>query len=183
MCEKMSQSTNDLFSPITDSVKKLGKYLSDRTLITDLIAKLVITFGVVLIIAGLYLMMDGPGGSSSATQSMILTVNWIPGIPFYIGNLANVSASAAGLASWFVGLDLLLVGLGLWVRHKFARFTALMFFALAAFFQFVQFLYFGVLGAGISLVQFCIDGLLIYFLLSRFDSQINVKASRQFEVT
>jgi hypothetical protein len=159
-----------------------GKYLSNRTLITDLIAKLVITFGVVLIVGGLYLMVTDVDASSQvaktslAAKTAVSLFNWVPGIPFYIGDLANLSASTVGLVSWLVGLDLLLVGLGLWVRHTLARFTALMIFVLAAFFQFVQFLYLGILGAPTSVIELCIDGILIYLLFSKFDSQTGLKS-------
>jgi hypothetical protein len=167
----MSQGTKNYFSPLTDSVNEIRKYLSDRALITDLTAKLVITFGVVLIIGGFYLMITDPSGSTQAAQTIVSVVNWVPGIPFYIGELANSSASIVGLVSWFVGLDLLLVGLGLWIRHRLARFTALIIFVLAAYFQFIQFLYFGFLGAPTSIIELCVDAILVYFLLSKFDSQ------------
>jgi len=171
----MLKEEKSYFSPV-------GKYLSNRNLITDLIAKLVITFGVVLIVGGLYLMItDGDAATQAAQTSVaaktaVSLFNWVPGIPFYIGDLANSSTSTVGLVSWIVGLDLLLVGLGLWVRHRLARFTALMIFVLAAFFQFVQFLYLGILGAPASVLELCVDGILVYFLLSKFDSQTGLKS-------
>jgi lysylphosphatidylglycerol synthetase-like protein (DUF2156 family) len=161
--------------------REIKDRFSDRPLVTDLTAKLVITFGVVLIVGGLYLMMTDPGASTQAVQTSLAvktavsTVNWVPGIPFYIGDLGSLSASTVGLVSWFVGLDLLLVGLGLWVRHKVARFTALIIFVLAACFQFIQFLQFGILGAPTSVLEFCVDGILVYFLFSKFDSQTGLK--------
>jgi lysylphosphatidylglycerol synthetase-like protein (DUF2156 family) len=164
----MLQEVENYFSP-------LRKSLSNSTLITDLIAELVITFGVVLIVGGLYLMIIDPTSSTQATQTLVSVVGWVPGIPFYIGNLANLGGSTVGLVSWLIGLDLLLVGLGLWVRHKLARFTALVIFALAAFFQFVEFLYLGILGAPTSVLELCIDAILIYFLFSKFDSQVGLK--------
>jgi hypothetical protein len=160
----------------------VGRYLSNRTFITDLIAKLIITFGVVLIVGGLYLMITDGNASSQVVQTSLSAktavslFNWVPGIPFYIGDLANLSTSTVGLVSWLVGLDLLLVGLGLWVKHRLARFTALMIFVLATFFQFVQFLYLGILGAPTSVIELCIDGILVYFLFSKFDSQTGLKS-------
>jgi hypothetical protein len=121
--------------------------------------------------------------TSSGINTVTSVISWIPGIPFYIGNLANTSSSTVGLVSWFVGLDLLFVGLGLWVRHKFARFTALMIFAFATCLQFIQFLYSGAKGSPASITEFCINGILFYFVFSRFDSQpvskkiINVTSS------
>jgi hypothetical protein len=171
----MLRGAKDYFSPLVDPVNKLRKYLSDRALITDLTAKLVITFGVVLMIGGLYLMITDPGASNQAAQSMVSTVGWVPGIPFYIGNIASSSASTAGLVAWLVGLDLLLVGLGLWVRHKLARFTTVLIFGLSACFQFIKFLYVGVMGAPAAFAQVCIDAVLIYFLISKFDSPTGIK--------
>ncbi len=168
---KMQQGVKDYISPVTDAINKLRKYTSDRPLITDLISKLVITFGVVLIIGGLFLILTVKGASSQAVQTVVSSVNWVPGIPFYIGQLANLSTSTIGLVSWLIGLDLLLVGLGLWVRHRLARFTALAMFALAACFQFVQFLYLGAVGAPASFAGLFVDGILVYFLFARFDSQ------------
>jgi lysylphosphatidylglycerol synthetase-like protein (DUF2156 family) len=171
----MLRGVEDYFSPLIDSVNKLRRYLSDCALITDLTSKLVITFGVVLMIGGLYLMITDPSALNQAAQSMVSTVGWVPGIPFYIGNLANSSASTAGLIAWLVGLDLLLVGLGLWVRHKLARFTATIVFGLAAFFQFIQFLDTGIIGSPSSAVGLCVDAILVYFLLSKFDSPAGMK--------
>ena len=171
----MSSEVRDYFSPITDLTNKLRKYLSDKSLITDLLSKLVITFGVVLMMGGLYLIITGAGASNQAAQSMVSTVGWVPGIPFYIGNLANPSASAVGLISWLIGLDLLLVGLGLWIRHKLARFTAVFMFGLAACFEFIEFLYVGIMGAPAAFVLLWVDAILIYFLISKFDSKTDVK--------
>jgi len=154
-------------SPVTNSTNKLRKYLFDRVLITDLVAKLVITFGVVLIAGGLYLMLTQ---ASMSAQSIVSAVSWVPGIPFYVGVLSNVGSSTVGLVVWLIGLDLLVVGLGLWVRHVLARFTALTVFALASCFQFVQCVELGILGAPASAASLCVDAVLAYFLFSRFDS-------------
>jgi len=156
---------------------KLKGYLSDRTLITDLVAKFTITFGVVLIVSGLYLMIVNPSASSQvaqsnqSVQSAVSAVDWIPGIPFYVGALSNVGAVTVGSVSWILGVDLLLVGLGLWVRHRLARLAAITIFGLAAFFQFVQFLFLGVIGSPISVVELFVDGAIVYCLFSKFDSE------------
>lgn len=171
----MQAETKQYFSPVTDSISKLRKYLSDRILITDLVAKLVITFGVVLLIGGLYLMINGAGVTNQAAQTLVSTVDWVPGIPFSVSSLTNVGASTVGLVSWFIGLDLLLVGLGLWIRHGLARFTAVIIFALSACYEFIQLLFLGIIGAPASIVQLCLDAILVYVLFSRFDSTANVK--------
>jgi hypothetical protein len=146
-----------------------------------MLAVLIITFGVVLIVGGLYLMITDAGASAQVAQtdlaikSIVSTVGWIPGIPFYIGDLNNVTVGVVGLVSWILGVDFVLVGLGLWVRHQLARLVALAIFVLAAFFQFVQFLLFGILGSPISIIELFIDGIFVYFLFSKFDLQATLK--------
>ena len=165
-------------------LRKLKNHLSDRALITDLLARLIIALGVVLIVGGLYLMIIDVGASTQAHQtglvakSAVSTLDWIPGIPFYIGDLANASATAIGLVCWILGIDFVLVGLGLWVRSRLAHLAALVIFVLAAYFQFVQFLLLGILGSPISIIELSIDGVFAYFLFSKFDSQTVARESR-----
>lgn len=172
---QMSNKEKPSSSSVTDLISKFRKYLSDRVLITDLVTKLILTFGVVLMIGGIYLMLTGSGTSNQAAQSMISSISWVPGIPFYLGNLADPSASAIGLVSWLVGLDLLLVGLGLWVRNPLARFIAVLIFVFAACFEFIEFLYVGILGAPAAFALLWVDAIMIYFLISKFDSRTDIK--------
>jgi hypothetical protein len=110
---------------------------------------------------------------TNLAKSAVYAEDWIPGIPFYIGDLAKNSITVIGLVSWILGIDIFLIGLGIWVRHQLARFAALIIFGSAAFFQFVQFLLLGILGSPISVMELCVDGVIIYCLLSRFDSAGN----------
>ncbi len=173
----MLREVRSYLSKLNSYILKVKDYMDNRTLVTDLLTKLIITFGVVLIVGGIYLMMTNPSGSiqvaqtKSATQSAVSTVDWIPGIPFYIGDLANVSSTTIGLVSWIIGIDFLLVGLGFWVRNRIARLVGLLIFALAAFFQFVQFLYLGIMGSPASVIELIVDGTFVYFLFSKFDTQ------------
>ena len=163
MCEKM--------------LRKLENYLSGRTLITVMLAGLIVAFGVALIVGGLYFVIGDASASTqvaqtdSAAKSAVYILGWIPGIPFCIGDLADFSVTVIGLVSCIVGICLFLVGLGLWVRHRPARLAALAIFVSAAFFQFVQFLLLGVLGSPISIIELCVDGVIAYSLMSRFDSK------------
>jgi hypothetical protein len=163
------------------TLRKLRDSLSDRTLITGLIARFIITFGAVLIAGGLCLIIVDVGDSARVAQtslaagSAVSIFDWIPGIPFYVGDLANVSLTAIGLVLWILGVDFLLVGLGLWVRHRLARLAALMMFGLAAFFQFVQFLLLGVLGSPVSVIELFVDGTFAYLLFSRANSKFQGK--------
>jgi hypothetical protein len=148
-------------------------YPSNRT-ITGLLARLIITFGLALIMAGLYFMIvyvrasTQSGQTDLAANSAVSALDWIPGIPFYTGDLANFSFAAIGLVSWILGISLVLVGLGLRAKHTLARLAALAIFASAAFFQFIQFLLLGILGSPTSVIELCADGVIVYFLLSRF---------------
>jgi hypothetical protein len=138
---------------------------------------------VVLVVCGLYLMITDASASiqvaqtNSVAKSAVSVLDWIPGIPFYIGDLANATATAVGLVCWILGIDFLLVGLGLWVRHRLARLAALVIFAVAGFFQFVQFLLLGILGSPVSIIELSIDGVFAYLLFSKFDSQTVYKES------
>jgi hypothetical protein len=66
-----------------------------------------------------------------------------------------------------LGLDVLLVGLGLWVRHRGARLVGVIIFGLAAFFDFVQFLLFGLLGAPGSAIELIVNSLILWGLFKR----------------
>ena len=150
-------------------------YLSNRTTITRLLAGIIVTFGAVLIVAGLYFMIayvwaSARGGQTGlSVNSALSALDWIPGIPFYIVDLANFSVATIGLVSWILGISFILVGLGLRAKLRLARLAALAMFSSAAFFQFIQFLILGILGSPTSIVELCADGIIVYFLLSRFD--------------
>jgi hypothetical protein len=165
------------FSRIKESAAKFKEdYFDNQTLITDTITKLIITFGAVLIVGGLYLMLNNasalsPAQSSVATQTAVSAVSWVPGIPFSTADLSTSGIPIIGLVTWLVGIDLVIVGLGLWARHRFARLAALMIFVLAAAFQLIQFLYSGLVGSPASIVGVLVDGVFAYFLLSRFESR------------
>jgi hypothetical protein len=154
---------------------KVIKFTADRPLITDIISKLIITFGVVLLISGLYLMLTGSSLlgqeplSNTAMETATAIVSWVPGIPFSASDLAGYNVTTIGLVSWIVGLDLLLVGLGVWARHRLALLAAVIIFALAAGFQFWQFFTLGIAGAPASLVGLCINGVIAYFLFLTFN--------------
>lgn len=163
-------------SEIRNIYLKIKQALNNIVAITDLITKLTMTFGVVLIVGGLYLMIANPSNvtqnGQAAIQSVVSAVDWIPGIPSSSGYLASTSITTVGLVSWILGVDFLLVGMGLWVRHRLARFVAIVIFVVAACFQFTQFLNVGFISSPASVIETCIDALLAYFLFFRFDSEI-----------
>ena len=86
-------------------VQKIRNYLDNEVLVTDFLTKLTITFGVMLIVSGLYLMLSNQSQSVAAVQSIISAVNWVPGIPFNTSELFNAGTSGIGLISWILGVD------------------------------------------------------------------------------
>ena len=128
-------------------------------------------------------MMTDTGISAQYVKTMVSAVDWVPGIPFYMSSLENMSASIVGLVAWIIGLDLFLVGLGLWVRHVLARFAGMTIFALSAYFQLIQFLHLGIVGAPAAAAQLCADGVLVYFLFSKFDQKTDIMKQLSIKAT
>ena len=158
---------------MTTLLAKIGGCLRNEALAWNALSLLVIAIGIVLLVGGLFIMFADPSnsthtGASLPVQSVASTVGMIPGIPFYMSDLTQSGTNVIGLFSWIVGLDLLLIGLGLWVRHRLARLTALVVFTLAEYFNFIQFLLYGVLGSPSSVFQMSVDTLCLYVLLCRF---------------
>lgn len=165
---KMSAEVNKYLS-------KLKSYLNNHALITDLLSKLIITFAVVLIVGGLYLMIFDPSASGQSVQtnvaarSVTATTAWIPGLPFFASDIAGCSMTAVGLISWVMGVNLLLTGLGLWIRHKLARLVGLALFSISAAIQFAQFLLLGIIGSPYSIILLILNSTIAFFLFTRFD--------------
>jgi hypothetical protein len=173
-----------MFRLLTSDFLKFKKFLTrtrrhfdNRELITNILSNLIITLGVVLIVGGLFLIVSDPGTSNSAqanmaARSVIDTTAWIPGLPFFLGDIASCSITAIGLVSWLMGINLLLTGLGLWIRHRLARLVALTIFSVSNVIQFAQFMLLGVVGAPYSIVLLILNGVIAYFLFTKFDSRI-----------
>jgi hypothetical protein len=161
-----------------DFLTRIRQHIENRELITNLLSNLVITLGVVLIVGGLYLMILAPGASNQSAQttvaarSVIETTSWIPGLPFLVSDIAGCSITAIGLVSWVMGINFLLTGLGLWVRHRLARLVALALFSTSTVIQFAQFLLLGVVRSPYSIVLLILNATIAYFLFTRFDSGI-----------
>ena len=158
-------------------IKKLiMKKLPNRGLITDLLSILVITFGIVLICNGVILITTNASNGSQGVSSQFAmsATNSIPGIPISITDLSQTSVAGIGLVSWIIGLNLLFIGLGLWIKHKLARVVGIVVFGLACFFQFIQFLLVGIVGSPISVIQMFVNGALGYLLFAKFDYSSNL---------
>ncbi len=161
---------------------RLKNFLTNRKFITDVVVRLVITFGVILIIGGLYTLLmltNQVSQSSSAIDSVLTVIWWIPGIPLFLADVYDTTVTTIGIISFVLGIDLFLVGLGLWVRHPLARLTAIIIFGLGAFFQLVEFFYIGYMGipsySTPTIFALIVEVILLYFLLSRFDSKNRLK--------
>ena len=139
----------------------------------DTISFLSIGLGWLLLVLGLLLMVADSGslvsssGVSLVFNSVLFIMARCPGIPLSISDLTRSSATIAGIVVWMLGLDILLVGLGLWVRRRGARWVGVIIFGLAAFFDFVQFLLFGLLGAPSSSIELILNSLILWGLFKR----------------
>jgi len=148
---------------------KIITFTSDRPLVTDIIAKLTITFGVVLLISGLALMLADSSLisqmplSDTAVSTAAGVISWVPGVPFNTNELIIFSVTTAGLVAWIAGIDLLLIGLGTWVKHRIAHLSAVIMFGLATIFQFQQFVTLGIIGAPASITGLIVNGIITYF--------------------
>jgi hypothetical protein len=159
----------------TKRMLRIKRPFLNNSYITDLLSIFVITFAIVLILNGIILMTTTPAQDNSkgvTSQFAVAVVNSIPGIPFTIADLSQYSLSEIGLVSWIIGLNFLLIGLGLWVKHKFARMIGLIVFGLASFFQATQFLLLGLVGSPISIIEMALNILIAYLLFSKFEVKL-----------
>ena len=190
----MPKTIGNIVSKLLSPIKKAWKYLDDKATVTDLLSLFIIALGMVLIIGGLTLtILDTSFGGLSSQSGFTAgtaasTINLVPGIPFFTGDLASTSLTMVGLVSWVLGIDFLLIGLGIWVRHKLARLLMLSIFLVSFLFQFVQFMLLGYMGSPSSILDMVTCGFLSYLLFSKFDSEKankteSIKYKKYFELT
>jgi hypothetical protein len=161
------QKANGLFRQVALSARE-----TIRKIAADTISLVFIGLGWLLLVLGLFLMVADTGIVSSNSVSLafnhvLFIVAQSPGIPLGSADLATSSASIGGFVVWMLGLDTMLVGFGLWVRHRYARWIGVTIFGLAVFFDFVQFLLHGLLGAPGSAIELIVNSLILYGLLDR----------------
>lgn len=156
-----------------------GDIMLDRAQIQSLLSKflkakvvsrLSMIAGGVMLIGGLLLIfIDSATAESDSFRNIALsavqTVEQVFGFPLPSYGFANNSISAIGIVALIVGVDLLMISLGLSVRSKIARWIAAIIFSLATFFDFSLFLLQGLLGAPAALPGTLINGLMVYILL------------------
>jgi hypothetical protein len=100
-----------------------------------------------------------------ALSSVSILARALPGFTISTADLSGTGASAIGLVLWFVGLDELLISLGLWTKHRLARWIAAAVSVLSAYWCVTSFLLQGVLGSPGSLVGLLANACVIYVLL------------------
>ena len=129
--------------------------------------------GVTMFIGGLTMMLLSQVGAwntvvESVSHSFLLGVGALPGVPFSVADLTGNGAAIIGLIIWVVGLDELLLGLGLWAGHKLALWIAVVLATLATFWCFTRFMLVGLLGSPESVIGLLVNSFLLY-LLSKTD--------------
>ena len=98
-------------------------------------------------------------------EQAAFVVNQFPGIPILVTDVADQGFLTVGLVTSILGVDLLLVGAGLRAGIRIAKWTAIMLFSLAVYFDFVEFLVLGLLGAPMSLAMAVLNAVILYLLL------------------
>jgi hypothetical protein len=167
---------------------KIVEITSDLPLVSDFMAKLVITFGIVLLVSGLALMLSDSSLVSevaladSAIDSAVGVISWVPGVPFNARELVGFNVTTAGLVSWVVGIDLLLIGLGVWIRYRIAHLAAVVMFSLAAAFQCQQFITLGITGAPSSITGISINVIIAYYLFAAFNCERYLNANKPLNI-
>jgi hypothetical protein len=130
----------------------------------------IITVGIVFIVAGIFIIFLAAivaprAGDVEWLQHISVSVlGQIPGFPIAMDDLHNTSLTVAGTVSWIVGLDIFVVGIGLWGNKKLAKWMAIIIFALSAYFNFAQFLLLGLLGAPMTTAGLFANTLILYLL-------------------
>jgi hypothetical protein len=159
-------------SPVSDKEIAVG-YIGTNVK-KDLLAIMAVSLGVTLAVGGIFLIISdmttvNPLTVKSTTKSMANIIDMFPGVPFSMSwpyDLVSSGITTVGLVTWIMGIDILLVGLGLWTRHKLAKMIGIVVFGLATCFDFMQFLFFGVSGAPVAVFGAVINGLIVYLLLT-----------------
>jgi lysylphosphatidylglycerol synthetase-like protein (DUF2156 family) len=144
----------------------ISKFLDTRffTLLLAIMGIAMFVGGLYLIIADKTLPLSADTARSTSFFAVQIVVQ-ILGYPLPTNEMISDSISAVGIATLVVSLDVLIISLGLWFKSKLALWIAMIVIALAAYFDFVSFLYQGLMGAPASAPGVIINGLMIYVLM------------------
>jgi hypothetical protein len=153
-----------------ETKKVILPQIFNQTYIPDTLFLISVTMGIVLMIAGLatiILPTTLPSQFSDLNllqNSITQILSILPGIPLIIQDLSSYGLTAIGITTWIVGIDLLAVGLGLWRKNNLAKWVAILIFALGAYFDFVQFLLSGLIGAPTAIIGLALNVLVLFLL-------------------
>ena len=151
--------------------KMISLQLGKRSIV-DVLPLITVGLGFLLIIGGLSIAISSmilifpaqSDGIDSRVELVILVMDLIPGVPLSFNELTNASLTTIGVVAWITGVDLILVGLGLRARGRFAKWIAMVFFGSATLFNIVTFLKVGLLGSFTSFVGIFVDSFFVYSL-------------------
>ena len=146
--------------------KELGhRQQSEGIFTTRYLVLLLAVLGGIMLIGGSYTILadrvlplsaDATRTSTSfAMQAMDETL----GFPLPTNYMVSESLSAIGFSTLLIGVDLLVLSVGIRAKNKLATWVALFILVLAVFFDFVAFLYQGILGAPMSVPGMLINAL------------------------
>jgi lysylphosphatidylglycerol synthetase-like protein (DUF2156 family) len=144
--------------------------LKNNAIIEDALFLVTATIGAVLLVGGLSITIIASSlpakvsDVASIEQPVLGVLGLIPGVPLSIGDVANCGLTATGMVAWIIGLDILIVGLGLRAKNKLAKWMAFGIFGLAAYFSFQQLLLSGLFGATNAAVSLVANALILYLL-------------------
>jgi len=152
----------------------------DGPLICRAVTYLTLAFGYLLLIGGLCIMVLSPsaaqtGLSNFVSNSIVSFVNQVPGMPVNLSSIMSGGDTLIGLFSWITGVIILVVGMGLQIKNRFAKSIGLIIFALALVLDFVAFLVSGILGATDAFTGIFTNAFFLYLF-----SKMNVK--RKIEI-
>jgi hypothetical protein len=117
-------------------------------------------FGTVLVVSDVSFGLD----LSHSLGNPLFIADQFPGVFVTLGELSGKDTALVGFIIWVIGLDLLLIGLGLFAKHRTARWIAILVFSLAAYCDFVQFMLHGILGSTSSTIGMLVNGTMVYAL-------------------
>lgn len=140
------------------------------------VSLLLTIFGIAMVIGGVFSIVADitlPMNADTARSNLFFTlqsVDQILGFPLPANEMINNSITIVGISTCVIGLDLLVVSVGLRAKNKLALWIAIIILALAAYFDVVSFLFQGLLGAPASVPGAIINVLVLYVLLKNRES-------------
>lgn len=132
------------------------------------IAILFITVGVVLLIGSLFLLIVSSLFviDIADVHFVALIIELLPAVPFSMSwpnDLAINGIAAISIVTWVIGCDYTLLGLGIWKKHWMAKWVGIIILGIAISFDFVEFMFFGILGTPKAIFGLLVNSAIVYF--------------------